>query len=170
MSVDADPQQVLKAIGGIDASRRVGWAKAYSAEEKADDLARDLNMARADKEIYRKHLSWLLGFLTTWIQMDPEGDYLQPILAPHLFEMRQAAAQGPHRAGMDAAQQASEQSPRRVKWQQNQRQRLERKTDMRKVSADSYRKGYLNGAEQLAKECGYENARHMRESLSQRQR
>lgn len=52
------------SVLSIDASRRVGWAKAFAAEGSRDEMARDLNVARADAAIYAKFAGFMYGAMT----------------------------------------------------------------------------------------------------------
>lgn len=60
--------QAIKAINGIDAARRVGWAKAFSNGEKLDGALRDLNIMRGDRDAYCRGVSFLLGAFTAVVE------------------------------------------------------------------------------------------------------
>lgn len=53
---------------GIDGARRAGWAKYFSAQERIDALSRDLNVITDEREIMRKALSRMYGFLRVYVQ------------------------------------------------------------------------------------------------------
>jgi len=59
-------EDTIKVLHGVDASRRVGWAKAYSYQEKCDELSRDLNVSMSERDIMRKSLSYMYGFTDTY--------------------------------------------------------------------------------------------------------
>jgi hypothetical protein len=54
---------LTRSVHAIDGSRRVGWAKSFAAEQKADGLSRDLNIARADIAILTRYAATLHGIL-----------------------------------------------------------------------------------------------------------
>ncbi len=56
-------EALAKAVNVMDSSRRVGWAKAYSAAEQADAAARDANIARGDRDAFQRGLSYLYGLV-----------------------------------------------------------------------------------------------------------
>lgn len=55
---------LTNAIAGIDASRRVGWAKAFAAEESADEAHRIAALTAEDRTAYRRGASYLWGILS----------------------------------------------------------------------------------------------------------
>lgn len=55
---------LVKSVHVMDASRRVGWAKYFSSVEAADELARDLNMARSDSDLMCRFAGYLYGLVT----------------------------------------------------------------------------------------------------------
>ena len=57
-----------KVLEGVDASRRVGWARAYANAESADQLARESNILRAEREVMRRWGSYMYGFTTGWLK------------------------------------------------------------------------------------------------------
>jgi len=59
---------LTSAIATLDASRRVGWAKAFASAEKLDEASRDINVLTGDRNAFRKGLSYLYGFYTGWTQ------------------------------------------------------------------------------------------------------
>lgn len=65
-------QKVVNALSvsveSLDAARRVGWAKAYAAEDREADACRDLNMARADLAIVVKLTAVMYGVITVVAQ------------------------------------------------------------------------------------------------------
>lgn len=52
-----------KAITGLEAGRRVGWARSFAAEEREQETARDLNIARSDLDIMSKFAGFLFGLV-----------------------------------------------------------------------------------------------------------
>ena len=62
-------------MSSTEASRRVGWAKAYAAEENLDVLAGDYNRARDDRENFKKGLSFLWGFTMAWFKSESPALY-----------------------------------------------------------------------------------------------
>ena len=65
---------LLRGLDASDAARRVGWARAYAAESSKDELSRDVNMLRAERDIMRAAASFLLGFFR--IYLERRGDTL----------------------------------------------------------------------------------------------
>jgi hypothetical protein len=62
--VGADTAEALtRSVNAMDAARRVGFAKAYAAEESAANAARDLNIARADLAAITKFAAHLYGMI-----------------------------------------------------------------------------------------------------------
>lgn len=55
---------LVTALSVTDTSRRVGWGKYYSATEQVDDLSRDLNMARSDRDVMARFAGFLYGALS----------------------------------------------------------------------------------------------------------
>jgi hypothetical protein len=49
------------SVTAIDGARRVGWAKAYAAEARAEDVSRDLNIARGDVQVLMKFAAFMYG-------------------------------------------------------------------------------------------------------------
>jgi hypothetical protein len=54
---------LVTALSVTDTARRVGWAKYYSSAEQADELSRDLNMARSDRDLVSRFAGYLYGAL-----------------------------------------------------------------------------------------------------------
>jgi hypothetical protein len=54
---------LAKSVNGLEASRRAGWARSYAAADRADELSRDLNIARADVAMLAKYAGLLHGVL-----------------------------------------------------------------------------------------------------------
>lgn len=66
---DTDQVKALsQAVLSTEMGRRVGWARAYSAEASKDELSRDVNMLRAERDIMRGAASFMYGFLTTYLE------------------------------------------------------------------------------------------------------
>ena len=68
MSTDDTTTALTKSVLNMDASRRVGWAKAFSAEASADDLARQVNIATSERDIFRRYAGYVTGFLQRYSQ------------------------------------------------------------------------------------------------------
>jgi 6-phosphofructokinase len=66
VSGDEQIQALSVAVTNTDKARRVGWARAYSAEESRDELARDVNMLRAERDIMRRAWSVTFGFIQVY--------------------------------------------------------------------------------------------------------
>lgn len=81
------------AVTNTDKSRRVGWARAYSAEQSAEDLARDVNMLRAERDIMRRAWSFTFGFIEVY---DPQA---HTALGTHAKEIGALLDPGPAEAG-----------------------------------------------------------------------
>ena len=60
-------EQAVRVLHGVDAARRVGWAKAYAAEQSKEELSRELNMMREERDIMRAALSRLFGFSEVFV-------------------------------------------------------------------------------------------------------
>ena len=58
----------IRIMVGIDGARRAGWAKYFSTQERIDALSRDLNVLTDEREIMRKALSRMYGFLSVYVQ------------------------------------------------------------------------------------------------------
>lgn len=56
---------LAKSVHVINASRRVGWAKAYEAEANLDSALHDVNIFRSDRDVYRKALSFMFGMFSS---------------------------------------------------------------------------------------------------------
>lgn len=54
-------EALTKSIHAIDGSRRVGWAKAFAAEESADEAHRIAALTAEDRSAYRRGASFLWG-------------------------------------------------------------------------------------------------------------
>ena len=79
---DAETIDALsKAVGATDAGRRVGWARAFAAESSKEDLSRQLNVLRSERDIMRKAASFLVGFLRAYLQMRGDTAAAQQVLA-----------------------------------------------------------------------------------------
>jgi hypothetical protein len=52
---------LVKALNGIDASRRAGWAQKYAADARAEELSRDVNILSEQRDDLKRALSWLFG-------------------------------------------------------------------------------------------------------------
>ena len=64
MSTEQETIDALSAsVKDIDASRRVGWAKAYDSTAKLDEMARMYNLAKGDAEMWRRGASYTVGFV-----------------------------------------------------------------------------------------------------------
>lgn len=61
-------EALARSVLSIDGARRVGWARAFSAEEKLDDLSADLNRAMGDRENFKSGLSFLWGFTVEFLR------------------------------------------------------------------------------------------------------
>jgi len=55
-----------KVIAGVDASRRAGWARYYGELQAKDQLARDLNVAQDERNLMRRALSRMAGFMEVY--------------------------------------------------------------------------------------------------------
>lgn len=70
----ADAAQTVDALSksvlDLDASRRVGWARAYEASSREDDALRDLNIARSDLALLTRFAAYAFGVLQ---QVGAEG-------------------------------------------------------------------------------------------------
>lgn len=54
---------LVTALSVTDTSRRVGWAKYFSAADQLDELSRDLNVARSDVDLMSRFAGYLYGAL-----------------------------------------------------------------------------------------------------------
>lgn len=86
--IDTDPAvtgALVKSVHALDASRRVGWAKAYSATSKLDEALRESNLFRGDRDAYRNGISFLHGL---FIRLAEEGGrggaWLTEAIARHM--------------------------------------------------------------------------------------
>jgi len=52
---------LVKALNGVDASRRAGWAKKFAADAKVDELSRLVNIVSEQRDDLKRALSWLFG-------------------------------------------------------------------------------------------------------------
>lgn len=59
---------LIRGLDAADAGRRVGWARAYAAESSKDELSRDVNMLRMERDIMRSAASFLLGFFRVYLE------------------------------------------------------------------------------------------------------
>jgi hypothetical protein len=55
-----------KVLAGVDASRRAGWAHYYAELQSNDQLSRDLNVAQDERNIMRRALSRMAGFMEVY--------------------------------------------------------------------------------------------------------
>jgi hypothetical protein len=65
------------AILNLDNSRRVGWAKAYEATSKLDGALHDFNIAKGDRDAFRKGLSFLYGLFMEWTKNERSEVFTQ---------------------------------------------------------------------------------------------
>lgn len=63
MSAEQTVAALSASVIALDGSRRVGWAKSYEAEQRLDDLEREVDMARGDLAILAKFAAWEFGML-----------------------------------------------------------------------------------------------------------
>lgn len=61
------------AVTNTDKARRVGWARAYAAEQTKDDLSRDINILRSERDIMRRAWSFMFGFIERYT---PQAHYM----------------------------------------------------------------------------------------------
>lgn len=54
---------LAKSVKGLEAGRRVGWARSYGAEEREQEALRDLNVARGDLAMVAKFAGFLFGLI-----------------------------------------------------------------------------------------------------------
>jgi len=57
---------IEKVLAGVDASRRAGWAHYYAELQTKDQLSRDLNVAQDERNIMRRALSRMAGFMEVY--------------------------------------------------------------------------------------------------------
>lgn len=68
---------LVQSLKVTDGSRRVGWARAYSAEQTKEDLSAALNLARHDATRWQKAASFLYGMLSAYAQIRDDGAHLR---------------------------------------------------------------------------------------------
>jgi hypothetical protein len=59
---------LTKSVHDLDASRRVGWAKMFSAVERLDVAERDRSIAKEDRQLFCQRLSYLYGFFERYLE------------------------------------------------------------------------------------------------------
>jgi hypothetical protein len=72
---------LTRSVTALDASRRVGFGKAFTAQAKLDEALHDLNVARADRDIYRRSTSWLYGFIEQYVDNNSREETKQAVAA-----------------------------------------------------------------------------------------
>lgn len=77
---------LTKAIGSLDSSRRVGWAKAFEAIRRVEGLEEDVRQTRDELVVLRRAYSRLCGLAQTAILDRTSG--LQEELAAHFAAER----------------------------------------------------------------------------------
>lgn len=112
---------LIKALAGTEASRRVGWARSYTAEERLDQALRDQEELRVQRDIMRGAASFLFGFVTG------RGDGIVDE-ALHRWRKEVAAVFDPEvvRAGRKAAEDLADRDERRFARDERRRMLMER--------------------------------------------
>lgn len=104
----------VDVAAGIDASRRVGWAKFYDVTERLDDALRDLNIARDDREIFEHGFSFMVGVMNTVLTQ--LSDREREVLAPLVERIAQAADPDHVQRGERRASQAMDGRGGKISW------------------------------------------------------
>lgn len=87
------------AVNVMDASRRVGWGKAFDAMRRADSAERDVNVLRSDNKILAAFAARAYGALNE--MLGDEG--VNGLFRGDNHELKSYFADGPFFAGKDAA-------------------------------------------------------------------
>lgn len=95
---------LARAVGASDAGRRVGWARAYSAESSKDQLSRELNIMRLERDIMRRAASFLFGFMRTYLQRRGDGAVAEQALTRWAANVDRILDTDVVKAGKDAAE------------------------------------------------------------------
>lgn len=95
---------LTQAIGAAEAGRRVGWARAYSAEASKDELSRDVNMLRMERDIMRRAASFMLGFMRVYLQKRGDTTAAKQALARWSQDVERVMDDDAVRAGREAAE------------------------------------------------------------------
>ncbi len=97
-------EALSRAVLASDSGRRVGWARAYAAETSKDELSRDVNMARAERDIMRRSASFLYGFLTRYVEGESDAaPVMQQALRGHVEHIGAVLDSAVIAAGREAA-------------------------------------------------------------------
>lgn len=98
---DKVPEALAAGLLGIDAARRVGWAKAFAALDLVDTVSEDLRQTRDELKVLRRAYSRLCGFVA---HLPVEAtDTFKKEMAAHLRAEQTFRFKGAWSLGIDAA-------------------------------------------------------------------
>jgi hypothetical protein len=102
---------LTRAVGGAEAGRRVGWARAYAAESSKDELSRDVNILRMERDIMRGAASFLFGFFRGYLEQRGDSHLAQTALSRWHANVDKVLDAKIVKAGREAAAAVAQQSP-----------------------------------------------------------
>lgn len=150
-----------KAVGAIDSSRRVGWAKAYAAEASADEAHRIAALTAEDRTAYRRGASYLWGVVTGLTSGMGVPD-LKDDLFTETGELDQILDGRVVDRGVRAGQRMAAQ---RVEAEERAAQKAEVKRSSRRLH-ESWGKGRRRGVADVARKYGFTDAAQMEHVLA----
>jgi hypothetical protein len=158
---------LTQAIGASEAGRRVGWARAFSAEASKDELSRDVNMLRAERDIMRGAASFLYGFLRIYLDRRGDGQLAQQALNRWTTQVQSVLDPDVVKAGREAAEVLAASDPGLAA---RAAERASVKADAKrtqKAHDRSFKRGRDLARDLLAKQYGFENTAAMLNYLDQ---
>lgn len=160
-------EALAKGLNAADAGRRVGWARAYAAEASKDELSRQVNMHRAERDIMRSAASFLYGFIKGYAQ--ERGDV--GVVDEALSRWSQQAGAVLDEEKVKAGREAGRSIPDAVARRDARKAEKKAERDAKKAGQNLYQRGWKAArgreSELLVKRYGFSNEAQMHSWLEE---